>query len=67
MAVTVFTVPRIFSQGTFFFHVYGKQREIRVLKNPEEGISYSLITSVYFPLLLKELDHKKEKKKLRKN
>lgn len=39
-----------------------------MLKNPEEGISYSLITSIYFPLLLKELNCKKEKKKkIRKN
>lgn len=34
-----------------------------MLKNTEEGMSYSLITSIYFPLLLNKLNHKKEKKK----
>ena len=38
-----------------------------MLKNPEEGISYSLMTSICFPLLFKELNCKKEKKKIRKN
>lgn len=34
-----------------------------MLKNTEEGMSYGLITSIYFPLLLNKLNHKKEKKK----
>lgn len=37
-----------------------------MLKNMEEGISYSLITSIYFPLLLNKLNHKVKKKKIRK-
>jgi len=38
-----------------------------MLKNPEEGISYSLITTICFPLLLREPNGEKDKKKIRKN